>query len=183
MNYSDLAAALREIDEHDARRRRTPLTSALRWVTGHPAFSAVYKRVGPKIDPFLDRFFDGRLSDLIYGLPTCVLVTTGAKTGRRREFPLLYLRDDDDFCVLGTNFGQETHPSWTTNLLANPRAEFHVGSTRLWVRAELVEGEDWDRLFAGFVEMLPAYAQYLNHIDGARVPRLFRLSPQALAVA
>lgn len=54
------------------------------------------------------------------GLSTLLLTTTGRKSGRPRVSPLLYLHDGDRIALVGSNFGQEKHPAWTANLLADP---------------------------------------------------------------
>ena len=66
-----------------------------------------------------------QLSSLL--LPSLVLVTTGAKSGLRRETPLMCLpRPDGAYLVAGSNWGQEHHPAWSANLLAHPDAEILV---------------------------------------------------------
>jgi F420H(2)-dependent quinone reductase len=61
------------------------------------------------------------------GLPLLLLSTTGRKTGQRRETPLVYMRDVDRLFVIGSNFGQSHHPSWSSNLLADPKAWVTIG--------------------------------------------------------
>ncbi|MFJ9371291.1 nitroreductase/quinone reductase family protein [Nocardia sp. NPDC101769] len=48
--------------------------------------------------------------------------TIGCKSGQRRTSPLVYLRDGDRLVVLGSNFGQDHRPAWTSKLLALPDA-------------------------------------------------------------
>lgn len=182
MSTNDVDAALDHVATLEARRRRTPITLLLESISPHPWFSRVYKWLGPAVDPFLSRARDGWVLNQLYGIPVCMLISTGAKSGLPRESPLCYVRDGRDFLVLGTNFGQERHPAWTGNLLASPQAEIEVGATRLRVLAEQVTDEtQWWRHFEEFADMLPTYRTYLKRIDGQRSPRMFRLKPVGVA--
>jgi deazaflavin-dependent oxidoreductase (nitroreductase family) len=170
---------LEEVAEFEATLRRTPLTRAMRLLGRSKHFATVYRRIGPRIDPWLMHRSKGRIMTRLYGMPAMLLTTTGARSGLARSSPLLYIRDGDDFVVVGTNFGQLQHPAWTTNLLAQPDAEIEVGPVRLAVRAELADQAAWDRLWPELCAVYPGYAGYLERC-GDRVPRLFLLDPHPL---
>ena len=141
-------------------------------------FIAFYRRFGPKVDPWVMRSRGGRTMTRLYGLPSLLLDTIGVKTGFVRTSPLLYVRDGDDFVVIGTNFGQLTHPAWTANLLAHPQATIEVGQVRVAVEAELVDQAGWDRNWPRFCAVYAGYARYLETC-GDRTPRMFLLHPTA----
>jgi deazaflavin-dependent oxidoreductase (nitroreductase family) len=168
---------LAAIDEFDAKPAKGVLHKVGMTLGPKPWFISVYRRLGPKIDPLLSRVGDGSLVRSIYGLPTMLIHTKGAKSGQPRSNPLLYARDGEDFIVVGTNFGQPKHPAWTANLLAHPDAEVEIGTIMLPVKAALIEGEEWDAVFARLVAIYPGYALYLDR-RGDLPPRLFRLIPQ-----
>ena len=107
------------------------------------------------------------------GTPPLLLTTTGAKTGLPRTTPLIYLRDGDRLLVIGSNFGQHHHPTWTTNLRADPNASVAIGGVEVPVRAVQLEGEERQRAMDRFVELTSAYAEYLRRTD--RDIRLFAL--------
>ncbi len=173
-------ADLERVQRYEASLREGPLTTVLRAAGRTKVFSVVYRTVGPRMDPWLMRRSQGRVATRLYGLPALLLTTTGAKTGQRRDSPLLYLRAGDDpasdFVVVGTNFGQLHHPGWTANLLKEPTAEVEVGPVRLPVTARLADSADWQRLWPQFVAFYPGYANYLDRCGG-REPRMFRLTP------
>jgi len=172
---------LDRVAQYEAGLRRGPMTAVLRTAGRTRAFSFVYRYLGPRIDPWLMHHSQGRIATRLYGLPALLLTTVGAKTGRRRDSPLLYVRDGSapgsDFVVVGTNFGQLHHPGWTANLLKAPDAEIEVGPVRLPVTAELVDEAGWDRLWPRFVACYPGYQDYLGR-TGGRLPRMFRLTPR-----
>jgi deazaflavin-dependent oxidoreductase (nitroreductase family) len=109
------------------------------------------------------------------GAPVMLLETTGRKSGQPRVSPLLFARDGDSLVVVGSNFGQQHHPAWTGNLLANPSAVAVVRGRRIPVRAELLEGEEAEAAYRKMIEVTAVYASYRGRTD--RQIRVFRLTP------
>lgn len=170
------SARLGRVAEFEAARRATPVTRLLLTVGKTRGFARVYRVLGPAIDPWALHRSKGRIASRVYGLPALLLTTIGRRSGEPRVSPLLYIRDGDDFVVVGTNFGQRHHPAWTANLLARPDAEIEVGPERLAVTGELVDDAAWQRLWPRFVAVYPGYAGYLQRASG-RTPRMFVLRP------
>ncbi|QBJ95860.1 nitroreductase family deazaflavin-dependent oxidoreductase [Rhodococcus sp. ABRD24] len=108
------------------------------------------------------------------GAPTVLLNTVGRKSGQRRTTPLLYIRDGDRLVVVGSNFGQQHHPAWTSNLLAHPAVSVTMAGRDIPVLATEVTGEDKDRLYQQFIELAGAYAVYQGRTD--RNLRMFALT-------
>lgn len=109
------------------------------------------------------------------GAPVMVLETIGRKTGQTRLSPLLFAREGDSIVVVGSNFGQEHHPAWTSNLLAHPEAAVIAGGARVPVTATLLEGEEAETAYREMIEVTTVYAEYRNRTD--RAIRVFRLTP------
>ncbi|MUM17805.1 nitroreductase family deazaflavin-dependent oxidoreductase [Mycobacterium sp. CBMA271] len=107
------------------------------------------------------------------GLSTLLLTTTGCKSGQPRVSPLLYLHDGDRIALVGSNFGQEKHPAWTANLLADPRAKVTLAGQKIDVVATLVQGPERDDYYRRFEAMLHVYAAYKGRTD--REIRVFTL--------
>lgn len=172
-----LTAALERVAVHEAGRRVTVLNKVMQRLGPTKPFIAVYRRLGPKIDPWLQRRTGGRIATRVYGFPALLLATTGAKTGKRRTSPLFYVRDGDDFVVVGTNFGTEHHPAWTANLLAHPDdAVVEVGTERLAVDASLADPDAFARIWPRFSAIYGGYDTYLERLT-ERTPRMFVLTP------
>lgn len=79
-----------------------------------------------------------------------VLEHTGAKSGAKRETPLVFLNGESGYLVCGSMGGAPNHPAWYHNLKANPDATITVDRRAIPVRARELEGEEraaaWDRL-------------------------------------
>lgn len=110
------------------------------------------------------------------GAPTMVLETVGRKSGQPRLSPLLFARDGASVVVVGSNFGQQHHPAWTGNLLANPDAVVIAGGQRVRVSATRLVGTEADEAFALMVAVTDVYATYRTRTD--RELRVFRLTPR-----
>ena len=176
MTNEQVQAALGRIAAHEAGIEQTWTNRLLRKIGPTRPFIAVYRRLGPVLDPWLFRMTGGRIATKVYGFPALLLITTGDKSGQRRTSPLLYARDGDDFLIVGTNFGTEHHPAWTGNLLKTPAAEIVVGEDTLQVVAEQVDDATFDRVWPRFSAVYGGYDDYLKRLTH-RKPRLFRLRP------
>lgn len=109
------------------------------------------------------------------GMSGLLLTTTGRRTGRPRTVPLMYLAVPDGYLVIGSNWGGPTHPAWSANLLADPKATIAVRGKRLDVTARLAQGDERQRLWELAVARWPAYEAYLAR--SGRDIRLFVLTP------
>jgi deazaflavin-dependent oxidoreductase (nitroreductase family) len=94
------------------------------------------------------------------GAPMLLLTTTGAKSGRHRITPLVYLPDGDRFVIIASKGGAPRHPDWYHNLVAHPDTTIEVGAETIPVTAVEVTGEERDRLYARQAALRPAFAEY-----------------------
>jgi deazaflavin-dependent oxidoreductase (nitroreductase family) len=113
------------------------------------------------------------------GAPTLLLETTGRKSGQPRISPLLFAREGSagSIVVVGSNFGQEHHPAWTGNLIAQPAATAIVRGQRFAVTAELLVGDEAETAYQEMVAVTKVYGTYRTRTD--REIRVFRLTPVA----
>ena len=122
------------------------------FVTRFGAWLGLY--VLPCIDRPLLYLSRGRFS-MSPGQPILLLITTGAKSGRRRSTPLLYFRQGDQIVVVASNGGQPRHPAWYYNLRAHPEATVFVdGRVRTYVAREARDEERavlWNRAAAYYL--------------------------------
>ena len=151
-------------------------------------FTAIVRRVGrtrwfarigratSQLDRRLHKASRGRFS--VIGRPTLphlVLTTTGRTSGQPREAVLLYAVDGDGWVLIGSNWGQEHHPAWSGNLLADPHATVTIAGVTTPVVAALADAQERARLLPALLAVWPAYASYAERAD--RELRVFRLAP------
>jgi deazaflavin-dependent oxidoreductase (nitroreductase family) len=110
------------------------------------------------IDEF--RGNEGKVGGQFAGAPLVLLSTTGAKSGKHRTHPLVYLADGDRLIVFASKGGAPTSPDWYHNLVANPKATVEVGSETFDVKATVLTGEERDRIYARQAELMPGFAEY-----------------------
>ncbi len=103
-------------------------------------------------------------------VPTAMLTTVGRTSGDLRSVPLFYFRDGRDFLLIGSKGGAPVHPAWFPNLVANPQAWMTVNRRRIPVTAEVVEGEDRDRLWSIAATAYPSYDEYQARANPRQIP-------------
>jgi deazaflavin-dependent oxidoreductase (nitroreductase family) len=140
----------------------------------HRWFARAFRALVP-LDRALGKATRGRVVALhIDGLPSLLITTTGRKSGQPRTNPLLYAPDGDGYAVIGSNWGQQHHPAWSANLLADPHATITLAGREIPVVAELATGAERERLLGLVLEVWPAYQTYMER--SGREIRLFRLT-------
>jgi deazaflavin-dependent oxidoreductase (nitroreductase family) len=152
-----------------------PLGRAVMRMAASPTFAKVAPSVVPKLDRAVHRLTGGRTTMSAGMVPTVVLTTTGARSGEPRTVPLACVPDGDTLYVVGSNFGRERHPAWSTNLLAAPRARASYAGDEYDVVAHLLSPEETAAVWPRLTEAWPAYDGYAER--SGRDLRVFRLEP------
>lgn len=119
----------------------------------------------------------GKVGGPFEGASLLLLHTTGARSGKPRIHPIMYLADGDRYLVFASKAGADTNPDWYWNLRANPRVRIEVGDIDLEVEAtELAEPERTEK-FRLQAERYPGFAEYERRTE--RVIPVVTLSPIA----
>ena len=100
---------------------------------------------------------------------TVVLITTGARTGQRREVALWAYRDGEDLVLVASNGGRHPVPGWCLNLRAHPDAAVEVGRERQKVHAHEATEDEYERLWALVTQSYPGYLDYARRV-GRHIP-------------
>jgi len=103
---------------------------------------------------------NGRVGGMFEGARLLLLTTTGARSGEPHTVPLGALPDGERTLVIASAMGADRHPAWYRNILADPEVTVEDGLFVQRARAEVLEGEERDRLFARAVEADPGWADY-----------------------
>jgi deazaflavin-dependent oxidoreductase (nitroreductase family) len=109
--------------------------------------SFVEERVLPRVLRVHDTVYrktNGWIGHRTLGIPSLLLHTVGAKTGKKRTTSLTYARDGDSYLVVASKSGAPSAPGWYHNLKANPDVEINVGPRRFAVTARPVLPNDPD---------------------------------------
>jgi deazaflavin-dependent oxidoreductase (nitroreductase family) len=110
------------------------------------------------IDEF--RANDGQVGGQFKGAPILLLHTKGAKSGKERLTPMMYLDIDGRRFVFASKAGADTNPDWYHNLIAHPDVTVEVGAETYSANAAPVTGADRDRIYSEQAERYPGFAEY-----------------------
>ena len=95
------------------------------------------------------------------GLPCIIVTHTGNKTGGIRKIPLMRVKVDDSYVLVGSMGGRPKNPVWVYNLRANPDVEIRDETNVFKMRAREIEDEaERERLWQASAEAFPPYIEY-----------------------
>jgi deazaflavin-dependent oxidoreductase (nitroreductase family) len=102
----------------------------------------------------------GKVGGTFEGAPLLLLRHVGARSGKVRVNPVMYLKDDNRYIVFASKGGSDSHPDWFHNLKANPNFQIEVGDEILDVRAEEIKGAERDKIYAKQSKLYSNFADY-----------------------
>ncbi len=95
------------------------------------------------------------------GLPCIIVTHTGNKSGGVRKIPLMRVKVDAGYVLVGSMGGQPKNPVWVYNLRANPDVEIRDATEVTKMRArEVTDDEEREPLWAASAEAYPPYNDY-----------------------
>lgn len=114
------------------------------------------RRVGWRVDPYLMRMTGGRLGVGLM-IPTALLESRGARSGRLRRNVVIYFHDGDRVTIVASKLGAPENPAWFHNARAHPDVAFGGHP----FRAEVIEDEAARRRLWELADrVFPPYAAY-----------------------
>ena len=144
------------------------------------AGSWVFSKTLHHLDRAMFKLTSGRTTvpELLAGLPTIMVTTTGARTGQRRPSPLVGIPLDGDLAIVGSNFGQQNTPGWVYNLLADPHCEVGNEQAVVAATARLADEATTERVFEAGAGIYEGYSKYRERADHREI-RVFILESAA----
>ena len=110
------------------------------------------------------------------GLPCIIVTHVGNKTGGIRKIPLMRVKVDNSYVLIGSMGGQPKNPVWVYNLRANPEVQIRDKHevTKMKVR-EISDESERKSPWEASVEAYPPYEEYQAKTD--RVIPVFIAEP------
>lgn len=95
------------------------------------------------------------------GMPCIIVAHIGNQTGGIRKIPLMRVKVEESYVLVGSMGGQPKNPVWVYNLRANPEVEIRDETevTNMRVR-EVTEDSERDALWKASAEAYPPYIDY-----------------------
>jgi deazaflavin-dependent oxidoreductase (nitroreductase family) len=120
----------------------------------------------------LYRATGGRFGHKVPGGPGTMLLLdhVGAKSGKKRTSPLLYVEDGENVFVIASKGGFPKHPAWYHNLVANPDTTVQIRSERRAVHARVATPQERERLWPIAVKAYSGYEDYAARSKGREIP-------------
>jgi deazaflavin-dependent oxidoreductase (nitroreductase family) len=97
--------------------------------------------------------------------PMLLLDHVGAKSGRRRTSPLVYVRDGENLILVASKGGYPRNPAWFHNLRSHPDTTVQVGSRHRQVRARVASPKERKRLWPLAVAAYGGYEDYRRRTE------------------
>ena len=95
------------------------------------------------------------------GMPCIIVTHTGRATGGIRKIPLMRVKVDDAYVLIGSMGGQPQNPAWVYNLRANPDVQIRDATEVFEMRVREVQDEaERKRLWDLSAETYPPYNDY-----------------------
>ena len=95
------------------------------------------------------------------GLPCIIVTHVGNKTGATRKIPLMRVKVEEGYVLIGSMGGQPKNPVWVYNLRANPDVQIRDQTvvTEMRVR-EVTDEQERERMWAASAQAYPPYDDY-----------------------
>jgi deazaflavin-dependent oxidoreductase (nitroreductase family) len=137
----------------------------------NPMTSQEFKRLRQFIKPFsgLNAFVykltGGRLMGSFQGRPVVLIEMKGAKSGKTRTIPLMYVPYKEGVIIVASQGGAPKSPVWYKNLVANPDIVAQYRGKKMKLRARQVDDEEKARVWPTCVEHYPPFEDYQKRTD------------------
>lgn len=147
----------------------SPVVRRVARVLSTKAGSWYFLNVANPIDKRLIPLTNGLLSTAP-GQPVLVLEHRGAKSGKLRRTPLVFVTEGENLAVIGSAGGAPRHPAWIHNMRAYPRVRVYArGRTGDYLSREAT-GEERERLWRKAAALYPGYDTYKQRAGGREIP-------------
>ena len=99
------------------------------------------------------------------GRPVCLVTMTGARSGRERTVPLMYVPYGEGVIIVASQGGAPKSPVWYRNLVEHPDIEVQYGSKKMKLRARQVDDAEKARVWPVCVQHYPPFEDYQKRTD------------------
>ncbi|MEX1247390.1 MAG: nitroreductase family deazaflavin-dependent oxidoreductase [Anaerolineales bacterium] len=118
----------------------------------------------------------GVIGGSMVNLDVLLLTTTGRISGKPRTTPLGFFREGDDYVLIASNGGSDSHPKWLFNLKNNPNVRIRIKDKEFSAIARQATLEHRNHLWARLLQLSPWYDRYAKRTQ--RVIPLVLLHPE-----
>lgn len=117
------------------------------------------------LNQFVYRMSGGRLMGKLNGREVMLVSFTGAKTGKQRTIPLMYVPYRDGVILVGSQGGAPKSPVWVKSVQKNPDVVVQYKGNKMQLRARQVDDAEKAEVWPTCVEYYHEYDEYQNRTD------------------
>jgi deazaflavin-dependent oxidoreductase (nitroreductase family) len=117
------------------------------------------------LNTFVYKLTGGRLMGSMQGRPVMLVTMTGARTGKQRTVPLMYVPYKDGVLVVGSQGGAPKSPVWVRNLEVHPDVVVQYMDRKMKLRARRASEAEKAQLWPICVQHYREYADYQARTD------------------
>ena len=114
---------------------------------------------------------------LLRGVPTIVVTSVGASSGKLRKHPVMRVERDGVYAAVASKGGAPQNPAWVANLRANPLVEVQDGTAKGDYHAREATAEERAQWWQRAIAVWPDYDGYQAKTE-RQIP-IFLLEPAA----
>lgn len=124
-----------------------------------------YLKVFSSFNEKVYRLSKGRIMGKLNGYDVCLVTMTGAKSGKQRVIPLMYVPYQEGVIIVASQGGAPKNPVWFNNLLAHPDIDVQYKAKKMKLRARCVDAEEKAAVWPVCCEYYPDYAIYQQRTE------------------
>jgi F420H(2)-dependent quinone reductase len=109
------------------------------------------------------------------GVPTVVLTSKGASSGKLRKHPVMRIEHDGSYAAVASKGGAPENPAWYRNLKEHPLVELQDKTSKGDYTARELSGDERSQWWERAIQVWPDYAEYQTKTD-RQIP-VFLLEP------
>ena len=113
-----------------------------------------------KLNAVVYRTSGGRVMGKMGASEICVVRMQGARSGKRRDVPLMYVPNGEGVILVASLGGAPKNPVWYHNLVAHPDIEVQIKESTRKLRARLASATEKAAVWPACVAAYPPYADY-----------------------
>ena len=117
----------------------------------------------------------GTAGTLLRGVPTIVVTSVGASTGKLRKHPVMRVEHEGTYAAVASKGGAPKNPTWVANLRKNPLVEVQDGTAHGDYRAREASADEYATWWQRAIEVWPDYVSYQAKTE-RQIP-IFLLEP------
>ena len=117
----------------------------------------------------------------LMGLDMLLLSTKGRKTGELRQTPLLYIEEGGSYYCVASFGGNDRHPDWFLNILAEPRVQLTVKQKNLNAIATEISGQERESMWEKLTGYYPNFNSYQD--STTRIIPVIKFNPTKIDIS